>query len=119
MQTREVNLDELHNIEALEEAIAESHSRPVLLFKHSLTCPISTRAFRELQAYLDNPDPRISYKLITVQTARSVSDEAALRLHLEHESPQAILVRNGRELWNASHHDITASALDQAIRETD
>ena len=112
------NLKELHSIEELDGALAESTTRPVLLFKHSLTCPISSRAFNELQSYLNNADPRVSYKLITVQTARTVSEEAALRLKLEHQSPQAILVRNGRELWNASHYEITASALDQAIRNT-
>lgn len=111
-------LEELKSIKQLDQALDESSERPVLLFKHSLTCPLSTRAFRELQSYLDNADPRISYKLITVQTARSVSDEAAARLRLQHESPQAILVRNGRETWNASHSDITASSLDQAIRNT-
>jgi monothiol bacilliredoxin len=111
-------LEELENIQQLDHALEESQERPVLLFKHSLTCPISTRAFRELQSHLDNPDPRISYKLITVQTARAVSDEAAARLRLVHESPQAILVRDGRERWNASHNDITAESLDQAIRNT-
>jgi bacillithiol system protein YtxJ len=113
------NLKELHSIEELDGALAESTARPVLFFKHSLSCSISTRAFGELRSYLNNADPRISYKLITVQTARAVSDEAASRLRIEHKSPQAILVRNGRELWNASHYDITAEALDQAIRNTD
>jgi bacillithiol system protein YtxJ len=113
------NLNELHNIEELDGALAESHSRPILLFKHSLTCPISRHAFDELRSYLNTADPRISYKLITVQTAREVSDEAASRLRVEHQSPQAILVRNGRELWNASHFEITASSLAEAIRNAD
>lgn len=113
------DLEELKSIQELDQALDESRARPVLFFKHSLTCPISTRAFSELRSYLNNADPRISYKLITVQTARSVSDEAASRLRIEHQSPQAILVRDGRELWNASHNDITAEALDQAIRNTD
>ena len=112
------NLNELRSVEELELALKESATRPVLFFKHSLTCPISRRAFDELRSYLNNPDPRISYKLITVQTARAVSDETASRLRIEHQSPQAILVRNGRELWNASHYDITTEALDQAIRNT-
>jgi bacillithiol system protein YtxJ len=111
------NLKELLVIEELEAALKESNTRPVLFFKHSLTCPISTRAFNELQSYLDKADPRASYKLITVQSARRVSDEAASKLKIEHQSPQAILVRNGRELWNASHSQITASALAEAIRK--
>ena len=112
-------LKELNSTKELELALTESDARPVLLFKHSLTCPISTRAFGELQSYLKNADPRASYKLITVQKARGVSDEAASKLKLEHQSPQAILVRNGRELWNASHYEITALALAEAIRNAD
>ena len=110
------NLEELKSVEELDQALDESRERPVLFFKHSLTCPISTRAFSELQSYLDNADPRASYKLITVQSARLVSDELASKLKLEHQSPQAILVQNGRELWNASHYQITASALAEAIQ---
>ena len=112
------NLEELKSIQELDHALDESRERPVLLFKHSLTCPLSSRAFSELRSYLHNADSRVSYKLIIVQSAREVSDEAASRLRLEHQSPQAILVRNGRELWNASHYEITAEALDQAIRNT-
>lgn len=111
-------LEDLENVRDLDRALLESSERPVLLFKHSLTCPISWRAFDELRSYLNNADPRVSFKVITVQTARAVSNETASRLELEHESPQAIIVRNGRERWNASHSDITASSLDQAIRNT-
>ncbi len=110
------NLVELKSIEELDRALDESGGRTVLFFKHSLTCSISRHAFDELRSHLNTADPRISYKLITVQTAREVSDEAASRLRIEHQSPQAILVRDGRELWNASHYDITAEALDQAIK---
>jgi len=114
------DLQELKTIEELDHALDESRERPVLFFKHSLTCPVSSRAFRELQSYLDdNANPRTSYKLITVQRARAVSDEVASRLQIEHETPQAILVRNGREQWNASHYEITAEALAQAIKTTD
>ena len=112
-------LEELRTVQELEEALNQSHERPVLLFKHSLTCSISDRAFSELKSHLHNADSRISYRLITVQRARAVSDEAAARLKVQHESPQAILVRNGLELWNASHNQITAAALQEAVRQTD
>ena len=109
------SLNELRSIEELNRALEESNERPVLLFKHSLTCPISARAYNEFQVYIKQADPRVSTNLITVQTARRVSDEAAARLSIEHHSPQAILVRNGREVWNASHFAITADALQNAI----
>jgi bacillithiol system protein YtxJ len=110
-------LSNLENLEELEQSLNESSERPVLLFKHSLTCPISFRAFREFESYLDNADPRISYKLITVQTAREISREVADRLGIKHESPQAILVSNGRGVWNASHLEITQETLSRALAE--
>ena len=115
----EEQLQELRSVQDLADALDESTERPVLLFKHSLTCPISTMAFREFKSHLAHADSRISYKLITVQTARAVSNEAASRLRLAHESPQAILIRNGQGVWNASHSQITAAALDQAVRNVD
>jgi monothiol bacilliredoxin len=110
------NLKELRTIEELSLTLEQSSERPVLLFKHSLTCPISARAFNEFKSYLEQADSRVSYNLITVQTARMVSNEVAARLNVEHESPQAILVQNGREVWSASHFAINVSALAQAIR---
>ncbi|HKV40813.1 MAG TPA: bacillithiol system redox-active protein YtxJ [Blastocatellia bacterium] len=106
---------DLNNTQELDHAIEESAHHPVLLFKHSLTCPISSRAFRQFEAYLEDPNPRAAYKLITIQEARPVSDEAALKLDVPHESPQAILVRNGKSVWTASHFDITAESLREVI----
>ena len=110
-------LAELHSTADLEFALKESEQRPVLLFKHSLTCPISARAFREFESYLENPNPGVSYSLITIQTARPVSAEVAERLDVVHESPQAILVKGGRPVWSASHYEITESSLNEAISD--
>ena len=52
----------------------------------------------------------------TVQTHRPVSDAAAERLGLRHETPQAILVRDGKVIWNASHFRITAAHLNNALK---
>jgi len=107
---------DINTVEELEGLLAESKSRPALLFKHSVACPISFRAFREFESFLESANPAVAYGVITVQTARPVSDEAATRLGLRHETPQAILVNNGREVWNASHHEITTESLQEAVR---
>jgi bacillithiol system protein YtxJ len=44
-----------------------------------------------------------------------VSDAAAQRLGIRHETPQAILLRDGRVVWNASHFRITAIELDAFV----
>jgi bacillithiol system protein YtxJ len=108
-------LTHVSDLDELEAAIAESSERPVLLFKHSRTCGVSCEALDELQAHLDDVEPAAAYKLITVQSHRRVSDAAAARLGIRHETPQAILLRDGRAVWTASHFRITKRQLDQVV----
>jgi monothiol bacilliredoxin len=111
-------LTPLHDIESVDAAIAESRERPVLLFKHSRYCGVSCEALDQLQSHVDaQAEPAVAYKMVTVQTHRPVSDAVALRLGIRHETPQVILLRNGKAVWNASHFRITAGQLDQAISQ--
>ena len=105
----------LADIAALDAAIAESRRRPVLIFKHSRTCGISCEAFDALHAHLADGSGDASYNVITVQQHRSVSDEAASRFGLRHETPQAILLKDGVPVWNASHFSITAGELKRIL----
>ena len=110
------NLMPLSDLDMLEAAIAESTERPVLLFKHSRTCGISCEALDELHAHLEAQGAGMAaYKMITVQSHRGVSDGVASRLGIRHETPQAILLRDGRPVWNASHFRITAVELARAL----
>lgn len=108
-------LTHLSDVHELEAAIAESRERPVLVFKHSRTCGISCEALDELRVHVERAEAGVSYKLITVQSHRRVSDEATARFGIRHETPQAILLRDGRPVWNASHFRITANHLDTVV----
>jgi len=107
----------LSDLDELVAAIAESRQRPVLLFKHSRTCGVSCEALDELHAHVEDSRGAASYKLITVQSHRQLSNEASLRLGVRHETPQAILLRDGRPVWTASHFRITKRQLDDALTE--
>ncbi|MFN0086725.1 MAG: bacillithiol system redox-active protein YtxJ [Blastocatellia bacterium] len=107
---------EITSSEELASALRESEERSVLFFKHSNTCEISDRAFREYRRYIESPESsRASHFLITVQTAREVSRELARVTGVRHESPQAILVRNGKAVWNESHMALRKETLAKAI----
>jgi bacillithiol system protein YtxJ len=97
--------------DALEHLIERSHDAPVVLFKHSSTCPISSAAYKQMSNVAGD------VSLVVVQQARDVSSEIASRTGIRHESPQAIVLRNGEAVWTASHFDITAGAVEQAVRE--
>lgn len=108
-------LHPLSHLDDLDAAIAESCERPVLLFKHSRTCGVSCEALDELHAHVEESQGPAAYKLITVQSHRQLSNEAATRLGVRHETPQAILLRDGRPVWTASHFRITKRQLDHAL----
>src|ERR671923_1285632 len=93
----------LEDLDELDRALSNSHVKPVLLFKHSRTCGISAEALDELHAHLEEPSSvdAAMYAIVTVQTHRHVSNEIAARLGVRHETPQAILVRDGRVIWTA------------------
>lgn len=108
---------EIESIEALHKAIDRSASEPALFFKHSNTCGISSRAFGEYQKYLESPESEeVKNYLIVVQNARAVSNELARVVSVEHESPQAILVRNGLAVWNDSHMNLKRDVLIKAVK---
>ena len=105
--------------EELAEMIKLSAQQPVLFFKHSNTCGISSRAYDEFQRYLQTPESaQVRNCLIVVQTARGVSNELARLVGVNHESPQAILVQSGRATWHESHLALKSQTLTAAITET-
>lgn len=99
----------------LDHAIAASHQRPIVFFKHSTTCGISAAAYEQM---VDVVDPGTSeWYLIDVRTDRPVSNAIARRFGVRHESPQVLVVGGERVRWHASHHRVTASAVRAAIEQ--
>jgi bacillithiol system protein YtxJ len=94
----------------------ESRERPVLLFKHSNACPISSRAREEVRRFVEESAPAgLGFGMVVVQEARSLSNAIEERLGVRHETPQAIVVRDGRAVWNASHFRVTRETLSAAL----
>ncbi|MDI3328016.1 MAG: bacillithiol system redox-active protein YtxJ [Alicyclobacillaceae bacterium] len=99
-----------------QAVLEKSCERPVLLFKHSTRCPISANAWSEFQSYLNGaPDENTEYIMVKVIESRDVSNQIAHDLNVVHQSPQIILIRNKKAVWDASHWNITQDAIRQAI----
>ena len=100
----------LANLDALDRALA---APLFLLFKHSARCGVSASAFAEYEAFAA-ARADVPTAWIDVIAERPWSQHVAERTGIAHESPQAILVRDGRVAWHASHGAITRRALDAA-----
>lgn len=111
------NLLPVQDVAELDKLLRESDARPVLLFKHSHACGISAEALDELLTHLGNGTAdRARYALVTVQTHREVSNAVSRKLGVRHETPQALVIREGQVVWSASHFRVTANAMLQALR---
>jgi hypothetical protein len=125
------------SLDEFDRLVSESATRPVLLFKHSRSCGTSAEAYDELLDHLSRLDgapankttsaasasplsevtnPPATYAMVTVQTHRDVSTTIAARLGVRHETPQALVIRDGRVVWTASHFRVTAEAIASAVR---
>lgn len=97
-----------------DEALGAALSAPrFLLFKHSLVCPVSARAWRELERFLAE-HPALPCAWIDVIGSRPLSRTVAERTGVRHESPQALVLADGRCVWHASHGAISAASLASA-----
>ena len=101
----------IHDRAELETAL---DSELYLLFKHSLLCPISRWAFDEYEAFVKE-HPEVATGWIDVRGQRDWSDWVAERTGVVHQSPQALLILDGKVIWDASHDAIKREALHEAL----
>jgi bacillithiol system protein YtxJ len=96
---------------AFEELLTRSKERPVVIFKHSMTCTISASAYQQMARFEGE------VALVEIQRARELSREIEDRTGVAHESPQVIVLRNAQVVWHASHSKVEAEAVAEAVRE--
>ena len=111
-----MNWHPLTSVEQLEEIMDESKNTPVVIFKHSTACSISSTAKSRLErqwagAGLDHVKP---YYLDLI-SYRPVSNEVAEVLQVRHQSPQLLLVQDGVCTYDASHLGISVDALKKQV----
>jgi bacillithiol system protein YtxJ len=99
----------IDNRETLDKLIDNSNDKPIVIFKHSNACGISAAAYREMEKLEGEVN------LLEVQSARDVSRELADLTGIRHETPQVIVFKDGKAVWNASHFDVKAGAVLKAV----
>jgi monothiol bacilliredoxin len=91
-----------------------SKTQPVLIFKHSTQCSISDQVYEEINQFVESVGD-ITCGVVLVIERRDLSDAIAAELEIRHQSPQVIVIRDGKPKWDASHWSITADALTRAF----
>lgn len=104
---------EIQSLDQWNAALESSAARPLVIFKHSTTCPVSANAYNEFTNYLnsDAASPDIDYVLVKVIESRPISLQIAEDVAVKHESPQIIFLKDKAKYWTASHWSITEAHM--------
>ena len=107
-----VALTEETQLETIKE---ESESQPVVIFKHSTRCSISSMAKMRLER--EEEPEGIKFYYLDLLSYRPISNKVADVFHVVHESPQVLLIKNGECVYEESHNGITMEEIaEQAYR---
>lgn len=99
--------NKLESVTRWEELMEESNQKPILVFKHSTRCSISSMALDRLNRnWKPEMDSHYSFWYLDLLNFREISNRIAADTGVEHQSPQLLLIRNGKCLKSESHQAI-------------
>ena len=110
------NWKNMVNEAELQQIIDQSTNKPAFIFKHSTSCGISVGAKSRLETF-DIDSEKVDFYYLDLLEYRNISNKIAEDLNVVHQSPQVILVKDGKAVWSITHHAISAEALQNALEK--
>jgi bacillithiol system protein YtxJ len=105
---------DLQSLSDLDRALADPKGT-VVLYKHSTQCGICDGAIEEIEQFLKDHPASGEFYYLDLLAHRDVSTAIAQRLGVKHESPQAIVLENGKVAAVFNHRAIRVAALEKAL----
>ncbi len=109
-----MNWISLRSMEELEQIIHLSEAKPQVIFKHSTRCSISSVAKSRLEK--SAAPGEIPFYYLDLLSYRPLSNSVAERFAVEHESPQILLIKNGKCVYNESHMGIDMDEIKDQLQ---
>lgn len=95
---------EIYEAKQLEEIKEMSKHSPILIFKHSTRCGISSMAKNRIERSWNEKDStRLQPFILDLVKYRNISNAVASEFHVMHESPQVLVIADGQCIYEASH----------------
>jgi bacillithiol system protein YtxJ len=94
-----------------ESAKLKSFEQKIAIFKHSTRCGISTRVKSNFEKEVQETNPPVIFYYLDLLAHRDISALIASDLGIIHQSPQLIVLENGKIKSHASHSDISIDLL--------
>ena len=98
--------EQLESADQLEVIASASFATPQLIFKHSTRCSISRFVLADFRAHFTFSENEFGAYYLDLLNYRGISNDIAERFEVQHQSPQLIVVKNGKAIANSSHEGI-------------
>lgn len=95
----------------LDSAVEKSYQQKVLIFKHSTRCFISKTMLKSFEKQMENSDKDYEYYFLDLLANRDISNKIESRFDVVHQSPQLIVLENGKATHNSSHQNISLDKI--------
>lgn len=93
---------------------SKSSEKPIVIFKHSTSCAISATALGRFERkWNSNTDAELH--LLNLLQHRDLSAQIAADFGVPHQSPQILLIKNGKSVYDESHFGISAEAIAEKL----
>lgn len=99
----------------LEKIVADSIETPQVIFKHSTHCSTSSMVKNRLDKN-EAPNGTNFYYLDLIKY-RNISNKITKDFGIHHESPQALVISNGKCIYNEDHSAITFDELEEILQK--
>ena len=111
-----MNWNKLESEKALEDIKKSSENQAVIIFKHSTRCPVSQMALSWFEkSWKEEEMKSVSPYFLDLISYRSISNKIAKEFDVQHESPQLLLIENGRCRYHTSHSNISYKELQKKL----
>src|SRR4051794_35645580 len=105
-------LTELSQLNDIKNAAGYS-----IIFKHSTRCSVSTMAKKSFELDWDEIPAGTDLYFLDLLSHRDISSQIAEMFQVHHESPQALLIKQGECILDASHSDISVEEMVSLIND--
>lgn len=107
----------LTNAAELEQAHLHSKQTPVIIFKHSTRCSISRTALDRLQRQWNEQEmEKVKAYFLDLISYRQISNQIADYYNIDHESPQVLVIKDGKVVFHRSHLGIDYAGIREIVR---
>ena len=107
--------EQLEDLSQLDSISAASFTAPQLIFKHSTRCSISRFVLADFIKHFSYSSVELGAHYLDLLNHRDISNAIADRFNVVHQSPQVVLIKDGKVIDHASHEGINALEFSNYI----